>query len=86
MPNYTFRNKKTKKEHTEFMTISERELYLRANPELEQVISLVPIVDSVRIGITKPDAGFQKNVIGRIKAEHPDSYIGNRHFNIPSEI
>ncbi len=85
MPTYTFRNTETNQEHSEFMTIAERESYLEANPQLQQVPHSPPILDSVRLGITKPDAAFSKYVLGRIKEKNPGSTIGSRHFDIPRE-
>ena len=88
MPTYTFRDTNNASIFTEFMSMSEREKYLVDNPHIIQEFTLIPIVDPVRIGITKPDAAFQKHVLGRIKAANggADSYVGDRHFSIPSEI
>jgi putative FmdB family regulatory protein len=34
------------------------------------------IVDSIRIGVTKPDTAFQKYVLGRIQSSVPGNKIG----------
>ena len=44
MPVYTFINTKTKKEHTEMMTIAEMETYLEQNPHIKQAIKSLNIV------------------------------------------
>jgi len=71
LPTYTIRNKKTGKEHDEFMSISEMETYIKDHPE-EEVMCGAP-----RIGYTfnrlKPDQGF-KDRLREIKKAHP---LGN---------
>jgi putative FmdB family regulatory protein len=44
------------------------------------------IGDSVRLGITKPPADFQKYVLGRIKASVPGNNIGKSKFNMTREF
>ena len=47
MPLYTFYNKRSKKEFTEMMTISEMESYLKKNKHIQQRISNINIVAGV---------------------------------------
>jgi len=87
MPNYTWMNKETGEEHTNTMTIAERDEYEKNNPHLQQVLRNFTMVDPVSIGVTKPPVDFQKHVLGRIKAAVPEaSAIGNKRWNIPTEI
>ena len=44
MPTYTFYNKRTKKEYTELMSISEMEEYLSKNKHISQVLQPINIV------------------------------------------
>lgn len=76
MPNYTFRNKITGEEWTDFYTISQREKYLNENPDVEQTILFAtPLCDPTRIGITsKPDSGF-RDVLKTIKKKYKGSTI-----------
>jgi hypothetical protein len=67
MPFYSFENKKTKKTVTLEMKIAERDQYVKDNPHMVQVLTPPVIADSVRIGVTKPPADFQKYVLGRVK-------------------
>ena len=66
MPIYTFRNKDTGEVYDKIMKISEREVYLNENPNMEAIITSAPSVgDSVRLGIRKTDDGF-KEVLSKI--------------------
>ena len=47
MPTYTFYNKRTKKEFTDLMSISEMEEYLSKNKHISQVIVPINIVAGV---------------------------------------
>ena len=85
-PNYTFRNKKTGKTFIETMKMAEREDYLKKNPDIEQVIGTMNVVDSVLIGVTKPPVDFQKNVIGRIRETAPLNNMNYSRYSIPKEI
>lgn len=87
MPNYTWENKETGEEHTNSMTIAERDEYEKNNPHLRQVLRHFTMVDPVSIGVTKPPADFQKYVLGRIKSAVPEaSAVANKRWDIPKEI
>jgi putative FmdB family regulatory protein len=45
-----------------------------------------PIVDPVRIGVTRPPSDFSKYVLGKIKHANPKADIGNRRFSINKEV
>lgn len=67
MPTYTFVNKKTKKVvKTEFMSISEGEAYVKANPELEILPGAPGIGDPWRLGRMKPPDSF-RDVLRNVK-------------------
>lgn len=85
MPTYTFRNKTTDEIELHEMKIAERESFLEAHPDLEQVIVPQATLDAVRLGITKPDTTFQKYVLGRIKEQHPHGSVEKR-WNLAKEI
>ena len=78
MPIYTFRNKKTKKEYDEMMSISEMEEYLNKNPHITQVIKGLNIISGAS-GITmKTDGGWKEN-LSRIAEAHPKSALADRY-------
>lgn len=59
MPNYSFRDKETLEEFEKSMSNSDRELFLKENPSIQQIFKVFPgIVDSVRIGVRRPDDNF----------------------------
>jgi hypothetical protein len=65
MPIYDFRYKDTGEVFEKFMSISSKQEYLDSNPNIEAVLSAPPLIDSVRLGIRRPDQGF-KEVLQRI--------------------
>ena len=78
MPTYTFFNKRTRKEFTDFMSISEKEEYLDKNHHISQVIVPINIVAGVS-GLThKNDQGWKENM-SRIAEAHPTSPLADRY-------
>jgi len=78
MPTYRFLNKDTNKEFDDFMSMSEREVYLKDNPNLRQVITPVAIAGDHLMGVgPKVDGGFTENM-QRIAAAHPGSAMADR--------
>jgi hypothetical protein len=84
MPQYTFLDTKTNETFDLEMKIAEREEYLAKNPHIKQQIVSINIGDAVRLGVTKPPADFAKNVLGRIKHQHPKGNVERTH-TIPRE-
>ena len=60
MPTYTFVNSETQEEQTEFLTLSQRDEFLKSNPHYFQKLATPSIGDSVRLGVTKPDIGHRE--------------------------
>jgi hypothetical protein len=60
MPVYSFRDTDTHEEFEATMRYSELEEYLKTNSPIKQIFTRFPgTVDSVRIGIRKPDDNFR---------------------------
>ena len=78
MPLYTFYNKKSKKEHTDMMTISEKEKYLAKNKHISQVIVPINIVAGVSGLSYRQDGGWKDN-LSRIAEAHPKSALADRY-------
>lgn len=57
MPTYNFKNHDTGEEYELFLSLSEREEYLKNNPNVTQMVS-APALHSGR-GFKKPDAEFR---------------------------
>lgn len=71
---YTYRNTKTGEIFTEEMTMKEWDMLL-TSPIIEWVPNAgLPTLDSVRLGIRKPDEGF-RDVLRTIKKGNPRSKI-----------
>ena len=78
MPTYDFINKKTGKEYSEFMSISEKETYLEQNPHIKQVIKSLNIVAAVSGLSYRQDRGSKDNLT-RIAEAHPKSALADRY-------
>ena len=78
MPTYRFYNKRTKKEYTDLMSISEMEEFIQ-----KKHIKLLPpttlnIVSSVGNIDSKTDSGW-KDVLSKITEAHPASALANQY-------
>lgn len=78
MPTYTFRNTTNDEIELHEMKISERESFIAAHPDLEQVLVPQATLDSIRLGVKKPPADFQKGILGKIKENHPHGSVEKR--------
>ena len=76
MPTYTFINTKTKKEHTEMMSISEMETYLEQNKHIKQAIKSLNIVGGVFS--YRQDGGWKDN-LSRISEHTLKSALAERY-------
>jgi hypothetical protein len=65
MPTYSFRNKTTGEIFDKILRIAEREEYLTANPDVEQVHLHAPQVNADPIGSNQHRKGF-KEVLNKI--------------------
>ena len=78
MPTYTFRNKQTGEVFDRLMKISDREQFLIDNPDLESIIGGAPALgDSVRLGIRRPDGGFNE-VLSKIGSANYKSNLKDK--------
>lgn len=69
-PTYLFKDINTNEEEQIFMTITEREKYIRDNPHMEQMVYGAPAIgDSIRLGLRKPDDAFRDR-LKEIKKSH----------------
>jgi len=78
MPTYRFLNKRTKKEYTDLMSISEMEEFIQ-----KKHIKLLPptqinIVSSVGNIDSKTDNGW-KEVLSKVSEAHPASALANQY-------
>ena len=77
MPTYDFINTKTGKKFTEFMSISEKEDYLKNNKHIKQGIGKINIVSGTGI---KTASGW-KDMLSRIGDAHPGSKVHDAYGN-----
>jgi len=78
MPTYRFYNKRTKKEYTDLMSISEMEEFIKKKhikilpPTQLNIVSSVGNIDS------KTDSGW-KEVLSKVSEAHPASALANQY-------
>ena len=77
MPTYTFRNTETEEIFDKIMSWNSREEYLKENPKLEVIMGAPAMGDSVRLGIRKPDQGFNE-VLSKIHAANYKSNLADK--------
>lgn len=79
MPIYSMRNTETNEEFEINLSMADREQYLKDNSHIIQIFKKFPgVVDSVRIGIRKPDREFDA-VLQKAKNSHGRSTIELNH-------
>ena len=85
MPTYRFRDMNSGEEFDEFMSMSERENYLKTHPLIAQVPVPVAFVGDHIMGIgPKQDGGMTEN-LQRIAAAHPGSALADRYGGEPTK-
>ena len=76
MPTYTFQNSETEEIVDEFLSLSERDLFIKQNPHMKQIIGPANIIggqgDRVRT-----DDGF-KSVLSKVAEAHPASKLADK--------
>ena len=75
MPTYDIRDKTTGKVEEVWMTIAEKEAYLKKNKHLEQCIGMPEIVSGTD-GLRKPDDNF-RDILREIDKKHKGGRRGN---------
>ena len=79
MPTYRFLDEKSGKEFDEFMSISDKEGYLKENSHLRQVYTPIALAGDNLMGVgPKVDGGFNENM-QRIADAHPNSPMADRY-------
>ena len=79
MPTYTFFDKTTEETFDIFLTMDEREKYLKDNSQIRQVPVAVAISADHLMGVgPKVDSGFQENM-SRIAEAHPGTPLADKY-------
>jgi len=78
MPTYRFRNMNSGEEFEEFMSMDEREKYLKTHPIIAQVPVPVAFVGDHIMGVgPKVDSGFNERM-SQIASAHPTSPLADK--------
>jgi hypothetical protein len=78
MPTYRFYNKRTKKEYTDLMSISEMEEFIKKKHIKILPPTQVNIVSSVGNIDSHTDSGW-KEVLSKVSEAHPASHLANQY-------
>ena len=79
MPTYRFRDMNTGEEFEEFMSMGEREKYLKTHPTIAQVPVPVAFVGDHIMGVgPKNDEGFKERM-SQIASAHPNSPMADKY-------
>ena len=76
MPTYTFENTETGEVFDKVLKMSEKDDFLKSNPNLKSIIAGINIVAGV--GQMKTDAGWKEN-LSRIAEAHTTSSMNDRY-------
>jgi hypothetical protein len=77
MPTYTFTNTETNETFDKFLSLAEREEFLKNNPHMKQNLTTPAIGDPMRLGVTKTADGFN-DLLKNAKKENLHSTIETR--------
>ena len=79
MPIYSFKNTKTGKVYDDMMSIADKEVYLKKNKHIQQMVTKINISSGVvGIGAMKNDNGW-KEMQSKIAEAHPASEFAQQH-------
>ena len=79
MPIYSFKNTKTGKVYDDMMSIADKEVYLKKNKHIEQMVTQINISSGVvGVGAMRNDNGW-KEMQSRIAEAHPASEFAQQH-------
>lgn len=76
MPTYTFQDTDTGEVFDKILKISEKDDFLKSNPNLKSLVTGINIVAGV--GGMKTDSGWKEN-LSRIAEAHPTSALADRY-------
>tara|TARA_B100000073_G_C23695713_1_gene558256 strand:+ start:1250 stop:1576 length:327 start_codon:yes stop_codon:yes gene_type:complete len=79
MPTYDFLNTETNEVEEHFMTISQKEQYLKDNPHMKQHYTKVPGIVSGTISAGNIDNHGFKEVLQKVGEAHPGSAVASEH-------
>lgn len=77
MPTYDFLNTETGEVEERFMSLAQREQFLKENPHMQQMIGATATVSGVSIVGKVPD-GF-KEVLAKVSENHKASSVAEKH-------
>ena len=78
MPTYVFKDRLTGEQFEKFLSISEKEQFLKDNPDYKSVLTAPNIISGARVGTGK--LGGFKEVLQKVGEDHPGSAV-DRAYN-----
>ena len=77
MPTYVFEDKLTGEQFEEFLTMGEKEEFLKGNPDYKQVLTAPNVISGIRPSTGK--LGGFKEVLQRVGEANPGSAVDRAH-------
>ena len=77
MPTYVFEDKLTGEQFEEFLTMGEKEEFLKGNPDYKQVLTAPNVISGIRPSTGK--LGGFKEVLQRVGEANPGSAVDQAH-------
>ena len=77
MPTYVFEDKLTGEQFEEFLTMGEKEEFLKGNPDYKQVLTARNVISGIRPSTGK--LGGFKEVLQRVGEANPGSAVDRAH-------
>ncbi len=77
MPTYVFEDKLTGEQFEEFLTMGEKEEFLKGNPDYKQVLTAPNVISGIRPSTGK--LGGFKEVLQRVGEANPGSAVDKAH-------
>ena len=85
MPIYEFQNTKTGETFDKLLKMADREVYLKDNPDIQQIFTTVPsIVSSSGMSTNVDNHGF-KEVLQKVGEAHPAGSVAADHHRATSK-
>ena len=78
MPTYSFIDTDTEEEFEIFMSMSDREEFLKENPSVKPIMLSAPALVRGTNSNNKVPEGF-KEVLSKVAEAHPESVVGDRY-------
>ncbi len=79
MPTYTFYDEASGIEWDDFLSIADKEKFLKENPQIKQVFQPIAIAGDHLMGVGPKESGAFNETMSKIAEKHPSSSLANKY-------